>query len=282
MEIVIHNKYIVEQKIGNGQFGSVLRGYNKKTREPVAIKLEMISSPIKLLKSETNILNYLYNQGCRSIPCVYWYGAYDKYMSLVMPLYECSLQEYCKKNVLTTEKISRIMLQCLQIIESIHEKYILHRDIKPDNFMVKEGELFLIDFGFSSFYVQDEKQHIPFSTYENIIGTPKFVSYHIHNGCEPSRRDDLISIGYIYLYLLYETLPWEKQREPSDTMGYTETHIQHPTNILRKNLKSLENLDKLYSESHPIFMNYIHYCYSIKFEEEPLYERIKQLFIKTI
>ena len=214
MEIVIHNKYIVEKRIG--QFGDVLKGYNKKTREPVAIKLELLTSTIKLLKSETNILNYLYNQGCRSIPCVYWYGAYDKYISMVMPLYECSLHEYCKTNVLTTEKISRIMLQCLQIIESIHEKYVLHRDIKPDNFMVKEGELFLIDFGFSTFYIRDEKEHIPYSNNENIIGTPKFVSVHIHDGCEPSRRDDLISIGYIYLFLLYETLPWEKTREPSE------------------------------------------------------------------
>jgi len=161
--ITINNKYIIETNIGKGQFGSIYKGYHKKTREPIAIKFEHSNSPIKLLKNETTILNYLYNNGCRNIPQVHWYGLFSNNTCLVMTLYDYSLYDLLKnkKKDLSIQQLQYIILQCLDIFENIHNSFVLHRDIKPQNFMIKNNELFLIDFGFSTFYIGDDKQHLP-------------------------------------------------------------------------------------------------------------------------
>jgi serine/threonine protein kinase len=208
----INHKYEILEAIGNGNFGNVFKGIHRKNREPVAIKMESKSSPFKILKNETTILNYLYNEGCRSIPKVIWYGLYSDKTCLIMDIFECSLYDYLKTKSLPEEKVNKIIHQSIYIIETIHSKFVLHRDIKPHNFMIRNGELYLIDFGFSTFYVNAEKEHYPMRTdLESIIGSPKYVSINLHNGITCSRRDDLISIGYMYIYLLYGELPWDKK-----------------------------------------------------------------------
>ena len=67
---MINNKYIIEKTIGKGQFGIVYKGSHLKTREPIAIKMESISSPIKLLKNETTIINYLSTHNVKNIPII--------------------------------------------------------------------------------------------------------------------------------------------------------------------------------------------------------------------
>lgn len=60
MNIKIANKYIITENIGSGGFGSVFKGINCKTNVPVAIKMENTDTDIKILKNETTILKYLY------------------------------------------------------------------------------------------------------------------------------------------------------------------------------------------------------------------------------
>ena len=75
----IANKYHIDKFIGNGKFGKVYRGINNKNNNYVAIKLEDKRTSYKLLKRETSILKYLYENKCRSIPSVY---CLDKLMIL--------------------------------------------------------------------------------------------------------------------------------------------------------------------------------------------------------
>ena len=127
-----------------------------------------------------------------------------------MTYYDTSLYQYLQTNRdISIDKLNRIFLQCIVILESIHKLYVIHRDIKPQNFMLKNGELFLIDFGLSIFYVHENGEHIDESSHDAIIGTPKYISLNIHNGISPSRRDDLISIGYMYIFMFCRELPWE-------------------------------------------------------------------------
>ena len=207
---MIVNKYKLLEKIGEGKFGFVYKGEYVKTSEPVAIKMEQLNSPIKLLKHETTILNYLHNNKCRSIPSVYWYGVYQETTSLVMSYYNISLFDYASDIALTETKINRIMWKVIDIFENIHSNGVIHRDIKPQNFMIKDDELFLIDFGLSNIYIDEDHAHnIAQNDTVFITGTPKYISTHIHSGKHPSRRDDLISAAYMYLFLLTGYLPWE-------------------------------------------------------------------------
>ena len=203
-----------------------------------------------------------------------------------MTLFEISLYDFIKSKDLSIEQIKKIVIKSIEILENIHHSFVIHRDIKPQNFMIKNGELFIIDFGFSTFYIDDNKNHLPNKENNiencNIIGTPKYISLNIHNGITPSRRDDLISLGYIFIFLLYKYLPWDNFPIFENKDNYEEIHVLHPKNQYIKQLKQIETLKKQENSIHQFIYYYIKYCYSLKYDEEPNYYSIKQLILKTI
>jgi len=99
-------------------------------------------------------------------------------------------------------------------IQFIHDKNHIHRDIKPDNFMMginnSLDSLYLIDFGLAKkFRSGTKKQHISMKTNKSITGTARYCSVNTHKGYEQSRRDDLESIGYVLIYFIRGVLPWQ-------------------------------------------------------------------------
>lgn len=62
-------------------------------------------------------------------------------------------------------------------LESLHEKNLIHRDIKPDNYVIGYGGDYatvnLIDFGLAKYYKDAEKNHIPFIKKRGMIGTAR-------------------------------------------------------------------------------------------------------------
>uniref|UniRef100_A0A6C0JL41 non-specific serine/threonine protein kinase n=1 Tax=viral metagenome TaxID=1070528 RepID=A0A6C0JL41_9ZZZZ len=275
---VLNKKYNFLEKIGHGNFGSVYKGINQKNGEHVAIKSENRNSPIKLLKNETSILKYLYDYGSRITPIVYWFGVDNEFNYLIMSYYEISLYDYCNQNSLSIDKINKIMYASIDILETIHKNYIIHCDIKPQNFMISNEELFLIDFGFSRFFIDENKKPLCDLGSQNIIGTPKYVSYNIHNGNMPSCRDDLISLGYIYLYLCCRELPWDNLKINNTTFEYDDLHILNFKNQQRKNLKEWENLEKLCLQVNEKIHKFLNYCYLLKYDSTPEYTILKTLF----
>ena len=273
----VGNKYTLLEKIGQGNFGEVHRGCHYKTSEPVAIKFESSQSQFRILKHETTILKYLHEHGCRTVPLIHWFGVFQENAACVMSFYECSLLDLCKSD-LSKEKVDRIMASAISIIESIHTHYVLHRDIKPQNFMIRNNELYIIDFGLSTFYVDDKLNHLEnLEKKDSILGSPKYASYNIHCGENGSRRDDLISLGYMYMVLCRKELPWEIIDAPNGN-GIPETLLCHPKNLLRKELKSWENLDaQLFAFSENIHI-YLKYCYNLSYTGSPNYDGLYRLF----
>lgn len=251
--LLVKKKYKILEKIGEGKFGAVYKGKNINSEEPVAIKLEHKYNAVKILRTETTILNYLYKNGCKFIPLVHWFGIFLESSTLVMTYYEQSLESYIENSVdISLEQKEKIFQVILNIIESIHDQYIVHRDIKPQNFMMKDTELFLIDFGMATMYVDSEKRHIPEKKDKiDIIGTPRFVSINIHNGWEPTRRDDVISACYIYIYMLLGHLPWDNSNH-------------------RHEQKKWENIEGIIQDYHNI-SSFFKHSYNLLFEEMPLY-----------
>lgn len=299
---MIKLKYKILQQIGEGNFGKVFKGQNIKTGDYVAIKMENTNSTYKMLKHETIILNYLYNNSCKYIPTIFWYGVYLQNTSLVMTYYECSLFDYINKmsNSMTTQLyqdlIHRIMKMLLIIIQNIHSKTVIHRDIKLINFMIRGAQntihdidIVLIDFGLATFC---ENNTIQNCHREHIIGTPKYISYNIHNGCDPHYRDDLISLGYIGLYMYFGELFWEsKYIENNEIEKHTHnynspTHILYFINQQIKTNKEIhfitELLNKRMSSDKNIFIknitNLLEYCYNLTYETSPSYINLIQIF----
>ena len=162
-------------------------------------------------------------------------------------------------------------------LEKVHEERIIHRDIKPDNFLIGGTEMtkdniYIIDFGLAKCFKNSEGQHIPFIEGKNLTGTARYASLATHMGKEQSRRDDLETIGHVVLYFLRGSLPWQNLPGKNKDEKYK--------NIKKKKLET--SLDEL-CRGYPIeFKEYMEYCRSLKFEQDPDYKYCVSLFDKCM
>jgi casein kinase 1 len=103
-------------------------------------------------------------------------------------------------------------IQMIVRIQACHEEKIIHRDIKPDNFLIgdeqNKDKVYIIDFGLAKFYKDSNGAHIPYKEGKSLTGTARYASLNTHLGIEQARRDDLESIGHVMLYFLKGSLPW--------------------------------------------------------------------------
>lgn len=210
------NRFRLGEPIGNGAFGQVFVGYDtSKDNREVAIKLEKIAAKHPQLRFEAKVYNELRNQP--GVPKLIYYGQDGQYNVLVIQRLGHSLDylfKYCGHRF-SLKTVLLLADQMLQRLETLHDSRVIHRDLKPDNFVFGLGkhcnELYLIDFGLSKCYVHPETHvHIPFQTGKSLIGTPRYASVNNHLGIEQSRRDDLESLAYLLLYFLGGRLPWQE------------------------------------------------------------------------
>ena len=208
---LVANKYKIIEKIGNGSFGEIYKGANVRTSQHVAIKVELIKNNTLLLKNEAKFYQYLKDINC--IPNVKWFGKDSINYYMVIDLLGESLQTLKeKKNKLTLKDTLNIGIHIINLLKSIHDKFLIHRDIKPDNFLFglnnKSSQLYLIDFGFCKTYINNDL-HIKMRNTSNLIGTPMYASINAHNLLELSRRDDMESLAYMLIFFYYGKLEWQ-------------------------------------------------------------------------
>jgi len=282
----IFKKYKILKIIGKGSFGSVYKGKNIITDEPVAIKVEDISAPGNILQHEAYILFYLKNYG---IPEFKSYGVYKRYRMLVQSLLGENTEKifsFSDNNDLYNEKIIRkkiikdvcmIAIQLIDRLEFIHSKYIIHRDLKPENIMLDlktQSIVYLIDFGMAKKYRSGKtKKHVKFSIPYRLTGTARYCSVNALKGTEQSRRDDLESAGYVLIYLAQnKQLPWAGLNIIDKLERYRAIYQ------IKKRIKP-EDLCRFLPKQ---FCDYIKYVKKLNFEEDPDYNYLRGLFINLL
>jgi serine/threonine protein kinase len=256
---MINNKYLLIEKVGNGSFGSIYKGKNSRTNELVAIKIEPISNNTGLLKNESNIYQYLL--GTQGIPQIKWYGKDNNNYYMVINLLGKSLDNLITERQQFSLKLTlQIGIQLLYLLKAIHDKGLVHRDIKPDNFLLGLNDdchkLFLIDFGLCKTFLQDNK-HIEMKRTSSLIGSMTFASINAHQYTELSRRDDLESLGYMLVYFVLGQLPW---REIDFSGGDVDEIIKYKTEILDR------------TDVPCVLREYMTYVRNLEFKEKPNYE----------
>ncbi|KAH9801508.1 protein kinase domain-containing protein [Citrus sinensis] len=168
-----------------------------------------------------------------------------------------------------------VILLIIQInrVEFVHSKSFLHRDIKPDNFLMGLGrranQVYIIDFGLAKKYRDTSThQHIPYRENKNLTGTARYASMNTHLGIEQSRRDDLESLGYVLMYFLRGSLPWQGLKAGTKKQKYEKISE-------KKVSTSIEALCRGYPTE---FASYFHYCRSLRFDDKPDYAYLKRIF----
>lgn len=263
-----HNLEIIK-KLGSGSFGNVYKASNGNHN--YAIKIED-TDKISRLEFELNMYKSIDSQ--LGIPKIFWYGEVDSKSVLIMEYLGPSLDdlfEFCGKKF-SLKTVSMIALQILDRIKIIHDKNILHRDIKPDNFVIGSGKkknvIYMIDLGLSKFYKKNQ-DHIVYKKNANFTGSFRYSSIRNHKGIEQSRRDDLESIGYMLIYFLLGRLPWQ------GLAGSTKS--KRSNNIF--NIKRNTSIDSLCKDLPKEFATYMKYCRLLRFRQRPDYNYLKSLFI---
>ena len=270
----IFKKYKPIQKIGHGAFGDVYLTKRIKDEKLFAMKVKKSSFKDKHLETEAYFLLILQGFG---IPKFISYGRVKNYNILIETLLDKNLFEIMEiqKN-LSLKDICLIGIQILDRIEWIHSKNIIYRDIKPENFLIGKDDpnvIYIIDFGLCKKYRSSKtgKHILPRNT-GIINGTIKYSSVYVLSAKESSRRDDLIALGYMLIYLYKGSLPWDFKIKDFNYQIYQK--------IL--NLKRTNSNGTLFNNLPKEFAEYINYNNNLKFEQEPDYIYLRSLFNKIL
>ena len=270
-DLIIEDRFKIIKQVGKGSFGEVYKARDLKNKMNVAIKIETKEKSKRLLHEYDLYANL---DGMKGIPKMYWKGNHNKNTVIAMDYLGPSLDELfqCCNCQFTPNTICLIGIQIMNMLEEIHKGGILHRDIKPDNFLIGYGnnqnKIYIIDLGLSKYYMDTNKRsHIAFRQNKGFTGSFRYSSIRNHKGYEQSRRDDLESVSYMLLYFLKGSLPWQGVKE-SDKSKKSKKICD---------LKETLTLQELCKDVPEFMFKIMRYIRFLRFIECPDYEYLRKL-----
>ncbi|CAD6974187.1 unnamed protein product [Tilletia controversa] len=271
--------YRVGRKIGEGSFGVIFEGTNLLNSSQVAIKFEPRKTDAPQLRDEFRAYKLL--GGSTGIPQAYYFGNENLHSILVIDLLGPSLEDLfdmCGRKF-SIKTVVMCAKQMITRVQTIHEKSLIYRDIKPDNFLIGRPNtttsnlIHIVDFGMAKQYRDPKtKQHIPYRERKSLSGTARYMSINTHLGREQSRRDDLESLGHVFMYFLRGGLPWQGLKAATNKQKYEKIGE-------KKQSTPIKELCEGFPEEFGIYLNYVR---KLGFEETPDYEFLRELFTKVL
>lgn len=219
---MISNKYKILDKLNSGNFGLVYKGENVRTNEQVAIKIIKKQDEI-VYKNECLIYKTISKSP--DFAKLKWATSTNDYYIIVLTLLggPIDLNPSHKYN---DQIIKQLSLQIFHNITNLHSFKIIHRDIKTNNFVksLTSDNIYLIDFSFSTFVIDNTGSFIPNKGIENIIGSKYFCSLNIHCRQTPSFRDDLESACYVINDLILGNT-WKNVKDEEEIINHKQNFI---------------------------------------------------------
>ena len=270
---IFFSKYKTIKKLGEGSFGKVYKAsYNNKL---FAIKFEKKSSNQSLLESEATIMNYL---KCKYIPNIESFGQNNEYNILIMQLMDKSLEDLINiYKIFSIKTTCLLAYQMINILKFIHDNHIIHRDIKPDNFVMgikeKNQNLYILDFGLAKKYRSSKNLvQYPLIKKKKLTGTARYASINALEEYEQSRRDDLESVSYVLMYFLRGNLPWQGLKVKVKEERYQKI-------LEKKKETTSEELCKGFPKEFSMFVSYSR---NLGYYDEPKYKKLRKMFLNLV
>ncbi|OAV95487.1 CK1/CK1 protein kinase [Puccinia triticina 1-1 BBBD Race 1] len=273
MDISFGGKYRIVENIGSGSFGDIYLAVDIDSGEEVAVKVESARTKHPTLQYEAQIYKKL--AGEDGVPHLRWFGVENDYNAMVIDLLGPDLEELFNRcgRKFSLKTVLLLADQLITLLESVHNKYYIHRDIKPDNFVMGAGkrvnQVHIIDFGLAKKYRDPETLlHIPYREEKKFVGTARFASTNTHLGVEQGRRDDMEALAHMLIYFLRGDLPWQGLQAPNKQRKYDL--------ILGKKMTVYS--EKLCRKLPREFAILLNYSRSIRFHDAPDYAWLRELF----
>ncbi|PXF40374.1 Casein kinase I [Gracilariopsis chorda] len=296
------NRYVLQDKLGEGSFGTVYSAKNLDNGKLFAAKLEEKEDRVPSLMKELQIYRRLHKRGrIPGIPRIYHYEEQDNVCVMIMDKAgdHIDRDEAGRPRTLPIESVLKIAYHGLTTLEKVHEKGIIHTDLKPNNILQNPSGnspcMCIVDFGLAkSFYEAGTKKHIEMKTNPKIEGPIVYATVNTHDCLTPSRRDDLETFGYVLVQLFKGKLPWEKVvneelrecMQKFKTTSYSEWYNSYLGAVLRAypkvgELKRNISAEDLCEGMPEIFTKYMKYVRSMVFSEKPCYDYFCDQFLAT-
>ncbi|XP_065661207.1 serine/threonine-protein kinase VRK1 isoform X2 [Hydra vulgaris] len=213
-------------------------------------------------------------------------GSFDdgsiKYRFLVMERFGTDIEKVFKQcNMKFPEKtVCSLALRIIEALEYIHSKEYVHADIKSSNLMLgwkksTEKQVYLLDYGLAYRYAPDGK-HVTYKEdpKRKHDGTIEYTSRDAHRGCAPSRKGDLEILGYCMVQWLCSRLPWEDNLKDKNFVMEEKTKYMNDIPSFIK---------KCFPNEKPVYLqDYLKIIANMKYDEQPDYHKIKDLFVVAL
>jgi serine/threonine protein kinase len=276
------NGYTITKYISSGSFGDVFSAKNYKTNEIVALKIPIKNKDKdgeRWLLEEAKVYNELnkdrssdVHNGISNMKILKNKELNKKI--IVMDLLGPSLDNILEKSKrFRLKNVILLAIQVIELLKYIHDKGYIHRDIKPDNFVMdyeNKTKLYCIDFGLSKKYIKKNNEHIPFKKDGKFCGTARYASIAAHKGYEQSRKDDLEAVGYLLVYIYRGKLPWQSLKHKDKNERYRM--------IMEK--KEAISEEELCEQLPREFLIYFKHVKTLEFDEKPKYQSLINMFKK--
>ena len=211
----IQDRYEIRRKLGQGGVGAVYEGFDHQLRRRVAIKRLLETEEARSQSVVQDLLKECHSLSALNSPNIvqlFDFGEDQDGPFVVMELLEGeTLETLIKRAPFTEEDFMVLAEQSLEGLLAAHNAHLLHRDLKPCNFMVTwlpsgRMQLKILDFGLAKFSTEPSKQTIAHGN--SLIGSIYFMAPEQFEQFSLDGRTDLYALGAVFYYALAGTYPF--------------------------------------------------------------------------
>lgn len=242
MPSIIAGRYTLISSLGEGGMADVYLGHDTILNRKVAIKIlrgELSKDPVTLLRfqREAGAVSKLHHP---NVVEVYDVGEYNHRHYIVMEYVKGRTlkQLISQRGALHQDEAVDIMIQLTSAVQHAHEHHIIHRDIKPQNVLVKDdGTIKITDFGIALAH-----DAIQLTQADAVLGSAHYLAPETTRGETINHQVDIYALGIVFYELLRGCVPFKGENPVQIAMKHLREEIPSIKEFHPMIAQSVENI----------------------------------------